>query len=85
MTFGRKNKDKIQKFEDEINEYAKKECEIIINNMGSKGTSIRLNGESIAILVTLGGVIRKLLDETGFPEDLFVLLMQNARTGEKEE
>lgn len=83
MLFG-KNK-KIEQFEKEINEYAKKECEITINNMGDKGTSIKLSGESLAIFVTLSGAVRKFLDETGLPEDLFILLMQNARTGEKEE
>lgn len=83
MLFGRNKK--IDQFEKEINEYAKKECKITINNMGSKGTSIELNGDSLAIFVTLSGAVRKFLDETGYPEDLFILLIQSARTGDKKE
>lgn len=76
----------LEKFANNVNKFSQEKCEIKVKNFGNnEGVSILLNGNSLAILVTLSGVVRKILDESKIPNDFFHILLDGSCVEEKEE
>lgn len=85
MIISRKKKDQIKEFEKRLNECAKENCKITIDNQGKKGTSIQLEGKMQACLVTLAGAVKKILEETGMDDEFFVMILEASHVGGRNE
>lgn len=75
----------VKEFEKKINDSANKPCKIVIENKGDEGVYLTLDGERMAVVVTLAGAVRKIIDESNVPDYIFSLLYENAHTGEYKE
>ena len=80
-----KAKKVIEEFENKINKNVNKPCKITIENKGDEGVYLDFNGERMAIVVTLAGAVRKILDELDVPDNIFSILYENAQTGDHKE